>query len=158
MKSKPSNIDSSDVSSESDAESVDLIRSDEALIENCNDPRLHFLFGCQLHLGFASNNYAEYGGIILAHVILALLKKYDISIRTDSQLLVKQVKGLFKVKNVRITAIMPIVHDLIKHFRSVELEWVGRDNNTEADKYSKMGASQTISFDETQPDFFKIFF
>ena len=63
-----------------------------------------------------TNNMAEYIGMILAEIVLALLRKDSISIRTDSQLMVKQVKGTFRVRNVRLVSIVPIVHDLIKHF------------------------------------------
>ena len=69
-----------------------------------------------MHLGIMTNNMAEYIGMILAEIVLALLRKDSISIRTDSQLMVKQVKGTFRVRNVRLVSIVPIVHDLIKHF------------------------------------------
>ena len=69
-----------------------------------------------MHLGIMTNNMAEYIGMILAEIVLALLRKDSISIRTDSQLMVKQVKGTFRVRNVRLVSIVTIVHDLIKHF------------------------------------------
>ncbi len=61
--------------------------------------------------------------------MLALLKKDLISIRSDSQLMVKQVKGSFRVRNVRLIHVVPIVHDLIKHFKEVDVSWVKRDQN-----------------------------
>lgn len=85
-------------------------------IEGCKNTRLTHLFDCQMHLGIQTNNIAEYSAIIIAHIVLALLKKDHIAIRTDSQLTVKQVKGTFRVKNVRLISVVPIVHDLIKHF------------------------------------------
>lgn len=53
---------------------------------------------------------------------------------------------------------MPIVHDLIKHFVSVNINWIGREHNVEADKVSKESASRVVGFDENNPDFFKITF
>jgi ribonuclease HI len=105
-----------------------------------------------------TNNMAEYIGMILAEIVLALLRKDSISIRTDSQLMVKQVKGTFRVRNVRLVSIVPIVHDLIKHFTEVDISWVRRDYNTMADLYSKKAATEDVGFDTRQPDYFKITF
>ena len=54
--------------------------------------------------------------MIMAKIILALLRKDHIALRSDSQLMVKQIKGAFRVRNVRLISVVPIVHDLIKHF------------------------------------------
>ncbi len=54
--------------------------------------------------------------MIIAKIILALLRKDHIALRSDSQLTVKQIKGAFRVRNVRLISVVPIVHDLIKHF------------------------------------------
>ena len=62
---------------------------------------------------------AEYTGLVMALILTSLNKVQHIEIRTDSDLMVKQVKGINIVRNVRLVYIMPIVHDLIKHFKSV---------------------------------------
>lgn len=94
-----------------------------------------------MHLGLQTNNVAEYVGLIMGQIILALLRKDNIAIRCDSQLMVKQVKGTFRVRNVRLVHVVPIVHDLIKHFVSVDMNWVARDHNSIADGYSKKAAA-----------------
>lgn len=70
-------------------------------------------------LSKSTNNVAEYTGMLLALLICALNKKRHIVIRTDSDLMVKQVKGINAVRNVRLVHIVPMVHDLLKHFKSV---------------------------------------
>lgn len=96
--------------------------------------------------------------MIMAQIILALLRKDHIALRSDSQLMVKQVKGSYRVRNVRLISVVPIVHDLIKHFLSVDINWVARDQNTQADLVSKAGANQAVGFDPKNPDYFKISF
>ena len=53
-----------------------------------NEPQseesLDFLFGVRLHLGLATNNYAEYLGLILAQVIHALNGSREITVKSDS--------------------------------------------------------------------------
>ena len=72
---------------------------------------------------------AEYTGLVMALIFCSLNKVEHLEIRTDSELMVKQVKGINTVRNVRLVYVMPIVHDLIKHFKSVQLDWVPRNMN-----------------------------
>ena len=77
-------------------------------------------------MGHATNNYAEYVGLILAQVIHAVNASKEITIKSDSQLLVTQVKGISKVKNIRFTRMMPIIHDLALHFEVMNFDWIER--------------------------------
>ena len=76
----------------------------------------------------------------------------------DSELIVKQVKGINQVRNVRLVHMIPIVHDLVKHFSELELNWIPRDQNKKADSISKEAASENVGFSRQQPDFFKLRF
>ena len=67
--------------------------------------------------------------MLLAQLLFALNEKQNVTIRTDSMLMVNQVKGQNKVMNVRLVQYMPIVHDLTKHFSAMYLDWVPRENN-----------------------------
>lgn len=68
-----------------------------------------FMFGVALYLGEASNNYAEYVGVILAQLILCMFKHTSISIVTDSMLIVNQIKGVAKTKNFRLVELIKVV-------------------------------------------------
>ena len=57
-------------------------------------------------------------------------------------LMVNQVKGTNKVMNVRLIHYLPIVHDLIKHFTSMNLDWIPREENTAADAIAKRATVQ----------------
>lgn len=67
------------------------------------------MFGVALYLGDASNNYAEYVGLILAQLILCMFKHTNISIVTDSTLVVNQVKGVAQTKNFRLVELIKVV-------------------------------------------------
>ena len=47
-----------------------------------------FLFGISLHLGLCSNNYAEYVGLIIGQLFLALFESNTVTFLADSQLVV----------------------------------------------------------------------
>ena len=119
---------------------------------------LNFLCSAQIYIGPATNNYAEYVGLLMAQLLFALNQKHNVSIRMDSMLIVNQVKGINTVRNARLVHMIPIVHDLTKHFTSMQLEWIPREENSIADSVSKEAATQIIGFDLHQPDLFKLKF
>lgn len=92
------------------------IAASDSEAEDRPEEKLEFLFGCRIHLGMTTSNYAEYCGLILAQIVHAMAGTRELTVKTDSQLLANQVKGNMRVKNVRITRLMPIVHDLALHF------------------------------------------
>ncbi len=91
-----------------------------------------------------TNNYAEYTAIIKG---LEWIKQSDLQfdkliIRSDSQLVVKQVNGEWSVKSGNLRDLHKEVKDLIAHFeskgKSVNLVHVGREHNEEADELSQL--------------------
>lgn len=94
-----------------------------------------------------TTNVAEYGGLI--HGIVGsepYLKQGDIlEIYGDSQLVVRQVKGEYRVKKLHLVPYVRKVRDLVDLVKAkgvtVYLEWVPREQNTKADKLSKGGAT-----------------
>ena len=118
---------------------------------------LDFICGARISLGHHSNNFAEYTAVIMAQLILAYLEKRVITINTDSKILVRQVKGIYAVKNVRLVYTVPIVHDLILHFNYVALNYVPREQNQTADILAKR-ASYQMDGDDSNPDGFQIKF
>ena len=66
----------------------------------------------------------------------------NVLIFADSELVVKQINGDYKVKNERMAALYKKTHDLLKMLSSWEINHVLRDKNTEADDLSKQGLSK----------------
>lgn len=114
------------------------------------------MFGLTLHLGFCSNNYAEYMGVILGQLFFSLFKQTVGTIKTDSQLVVQQIKGHYKTKNVRLVELIKISHYLALKFDTIYMDWVGRDMNTIADQLSRYGSKPRLTSEAS--DVFRVYF
>ncbi|HMB20865.1 MAG TPA: ribonuclease HI family protein [Spirochaetota bacterium] len=96
------------------------------------------------YLGHATNNQAEYKAIIRALKIAIYFKTKVLKIRTDSELIVKQVKGEYKVSNKNIAQLYEEVQRLKKQINNCKIEHVTRNLNDKADYLAKK-ASQSIA-------------
>lgn len=85
------------------------------------------------YLGNATNNVAEYEGVLLGLELAAELGAEAIEIRSDSELLVRQVTGVYKVKNAGLRPLYERVLAALKPFARVEIRHVPRGENVEAD-------------------------
>ncbi len=87
-----------------------------------------------------TNNEAEYQAIIFALKKFKslfskeLAKKTDIEIRSDSELAVKQLSGLYKVVNPKIQKFFLEVWNLKFDFKLVKFKLIKREKNQEADR------------------------
>jgi ribonuclease HI len=85
-------------------------------------------------LGHCTNNIAEYRALILG-LEEALKKRYGrLNIFLDSELLVNQIKGSYKVKNENLKILMFEVRKLLSYFDSYRIEHIDRSQNHMADK------------------------
>ena len=84
-------------------------------------------------IGEATNNIAEYRALLAGIEQAGLLGADWIEIRGDSELVVRQVKGEYKVKNPGIKPLHARVHEALKDFDGWEIEHVRREENAEAD-------------------------
>jgi ribonuclease HI len=86
-----------------------------------------------------TNNVAEYTALIkaLEWLIENGFSGEELVVRGDSQLVIRQLRGEYAVKSPRIAPLYARVRGLLRRFRSVELEWVPRELNAEADALSR---------------------
>ena len=85
-------------------------------------------------IGVATNNVAEYRGL-LAALRYALDRGYtDLTVRSDSLLLVSQMRGEYKVKNPGLQVLHGEARRLVWELGRVRFEHVRREANTEADR------------------------
>jgi ribonuclease HI len=85
-------------------------------------------------LGKTTNNVAEYTALIEALKKAAELKATAVRIRSDSELLVRQMKGEYRVKNANLVPLHQEAGRLARQFESVSYEYVPREENREADR------------------------
>lgn len=85
-------------------------------------------------LGNKTNNYAEYQGIICGLKLAQKLGVTDIVCYLDSELIVKQVNGEYKVKHENIKPLYKELMTLVEKFNSFAFSHVYREKNKVADK------------------------
>ena len=86
------------------------------------------------YIGVGTNNDAEYTALIEGLTFLTELKYPEVICHLDSELVVKQLNGLYKVKNVKIKKYWSKVKALEKYFSHIEYKHVKRERNHEADE------------------------
>ena len=89
-----------------------------------------------LQIGVATNNEAEYKGIIVALQAAASFKnskKFSIQAFLDSKLVVEQLSGNWKIKEIRLKDLASQAKDLEKNFKNVTYAHIPREKNTLAD-------------------------
>ena len=89
-------------------------------------------------IGEGTNNQAEYKAVIKAAEICTKWGVERFSLKSDSELLVKQLNGQYRVKNPSITGLYSDLRQLLRKFKSWKAVHVRREKNTEADKLSKI--------------------
>ncbi|NLX60622.1 MAG: ribonuclease HI family protein [Phycisphaerae bacterium] len=85
-------------------------------------------------LGRATNNVAEYEGVLLGMDLARRLGVRQIEIRSDSELLVRQLMGQYRVKNPGLKPLYDRVREGLGDFDAVEVCHVRREQNVEADR------------------------
>jgi len=91
-------------------------------------------------IGEATNNIAEYLALVYALQEALLLGLEKVSVKSDSELLVKQLSGTYKVRQPHLR----LFHDLAVHlkagFNSCSIEHIPRSRNARADSLAGEGA------------------
>lgn len=86
------------------------------------------------YIGEQTNNVAEYKALSRGLEVALDLGIKKITCYLDSELVVKQIKGEYKVKNERMIPMYNMVMPLIKKFSSFEIIHVRRELNKKADQ------------------------
>jgi ribonuclease HI len=86
------------------------------------------------YLGETTNNVAEYKALILAVEKALHYNPEELEIRADSELMVKQLNGEYKVKNEGLKPLYDRVKQLLPGLRKVEIRHVYRSENSAADE------------------------
>jgi ribonuclease HI len=86
------------------------------------------------YLGITTNNQAEYRGLLLALKYLVSNNILEAKFFSDSELMVKQILKLYKVKDLGIQKIYSEATKEISKFKKFEISHVRREKNSHADK------------------------
>jgi ribonuclease HI len=90
------------------------------------------------YLGETTNNVAEYEGLLAGLRKLVAMGAQDVEIRADSELMVKQLNGQYRVKHPNLIPLYQEAKGLLQKIRSVKIQHVRREMNREADRLSNL--------------------
>ncbi len=97
------------------------------------------------YLGHKTNNEAEYWALLLGLREAKRLRGDRIKIFTDSQLVERQIKGVYRVKDLNLRTLHGRVIQNLKVFSSCEIESVPREENEEADRLANQAIQRRIA-------------
>ena len=92
------------------------------------------LEGQAQYLGRTTNNQAEYNSLIIGLQRALDLGAKKVLVKTDSELMVRQINGQYKVKNANLMGLFTRARELIARLDKFEIEHVRREKNAEADR------------------------
>jgi ribonuclease HI len=85
-------------------------------------------------IGAATNNVAEYKALLRGIELASLQGATEVELIGDSELVVRQVEGKYKVKNAGIKPLHAEVKRALGNFGSWSIRHVRRENNADADR------------------------
>jgi ribonuclease HI len=96
-------------------------------------------------LGETTNNVAEYTAVIRGLEEAQRLGAREVLLRSDSQLLINQLTGRYRVKALHLQPLHRQVRELLRSFDRVDLEHVPRERNVAADALANLGVDRWLA-------------
>jgi ribonuclease HI len=114
-----------------------IIKKNGKIVEKCSES-----LGASRDM---TNNVAEYSALIRAlQTVRKLgLDQEKILVRSDSKLLVSQMKGEWKVKGARIVLLHSKAAELTKGL-DIDFQWIPREENEEADRLCRLAYESVV--------------
>ena len=94
------------------------------------------------YLGRTTNNVAEYEGLLMGLDALIQLGRKKIRVQSDSQLLVRQLNGEYRVKDEKLKVLYQRAVTLLRQFDSYRILHVYREMNKVADRLANRGIDE----------------
>jgi len=89
-------------------------------------------------IGYATNNVAEYRGLIAGLAAAAELDAGEVEVRADSKLVVEQMSGRWKIKHAELRQLAAEATALVGRFARVRFTWIPRAENAHADRLANV--------------------
>lgn len=101
---------------------------------------MKIIYQCSGYLGSATNNIAEYHGLI--HALEEVIKHqwYPVEFRLDSELLVRQIKGDYRVRSPHLIPLYQEAKRLLENIPEWSMQAVPRESNRDADRLARHAA------------------
>ena len=96
------------------------------------------------YLGHTTNNVAEYEALLMGLQVLVELKRNRIVVQSDSQLLVRQLNGEYRVKDEKLKLLYQRATSLLRQFSAYRIVHVRREFNKLADRLANRGIDNAM--------------
>jgi len=105
------------------------------------------------YLGHRTNNYAEYNGLLAALRYAIAHHIQSLKIISDSELMVRQMKGIYKVRHPDLRKLYDEAQHLTSQIEHVEIRHALREHNQDADRLANaaMDRGKSTTRSETEP-------
>lgn len=90
------------------------------------------------YIGETTNNQAEYKALLAAIIKVRSLGADEVDFYLDSELVVKQLKGEYRVKNKDLAPLFVKIYNESLGFKKITYNHISRDKNKEADKLANI--------------------
>ena len=94
------------------------------------------------YLGTTTNNVAEYRAFIIALEEAQQLKGEVLHLLSDSELMVRQMNGIYKVKDSKLKVLAGEARELLSHFMHYTISAIERKKNKEADTLANLAIDE----------------
>jgi ribonuclease HI len=94
----------------------------------------------------ATNNVAEYVALAkaLGWLVANNRTSDEVRVKSDSQLVVRQLGGEYRVRTKKLVPLYLDVVELLKKFSDIKIEWVPREKNSEADRLTNIAYNRFL--------------
>eukprot|EP00918_Siedleckia_nematoides_P034128 GHVU01074244.1.p1 GENE.GHVU01074244.1~~GHVU01074244.1.p1 ORF type:complete len:144 (+),score=9.58 GHVU01074244.1:114-545(+) len=110
--------------------------------------RNQVLVSCGGYLGTATNNVAEYRGLIEALFQAQRIHAQSVDVYGDSELVVKQINGEYRVSSPDLMPLYNQAMNMFRSFQSFRLSHIRREQNTQADQLANTAIQLKRDFRE----------
>ncbi len=100
------------------------------------DSNMKLLAEISEYVGEGTNNVAEYTAVIRALETAKIYEPENVELRSDSELLINQLNGKYKIKDLRLRSLKRKIDELTENLK-IKFVHIPREQNKEADKLSK---------------------
>jgi len=99
------------------------------------------------YLGICTNNEAEYKALNIGLETALKEKFHNLNIYLDSELVVRQIEGVYKIKNTRLSELSRETKRLLSFLDSYSIRHIPRKENAEADRLANEAIDNHLSRD-----------
>ena len=100
-------------------------------------------------IGQATNNVAEYRGLIAGLTAAAELGAAEVAVSMDSKLVVEQMAGRWRVKHPDLIALQRKAAEVAAGFERVSYTWIPRERNSHADRLANEAMDAAAGIEDT---------